>query len=132
MMTACATMTRQRGFVFPDDLYTQVENITTTRQLIDAFGHPAAQTVHGPVVWIYYGARENHRGPLPLTWDERTVMLAWVDGARVTEIQILRDDDLPAVRVARGETPIPAAIELSAIQELFNNIGRFTPAGLGQ
>ena len=81
---------------------------------------------------IYYGADENYRGPLPKTYDNKTVLLAWVNGNRLTKTQILRDDDLPYVFVADGETEIPAAIELNAIQELFNNIGRFTPAGLGQ
>ena len=41
-------------------------------------------------------------------------------------------DDLKDVKMASGETEIPAAIELNALEELFNNIGRFTPAGLGQ
>ena len=59
-------------------------------------------------------------------------MLAWVDGARVTKTQILHDDDLPKIAMDDQETEIPAAIELNAVQELFNNIGRFSPAGMGQ
>jgi hypothetical protein len=39
---------------------------------------------------------------------------------------------LPDVDIDSDETEIPAAIELNAMQELFNNIGRFSPAGLGQ
>ena len=42
------------------------------------------------------------------------------------------DDDLPEIVMDDDETEIPAAIELNAIQELFNNIGRFSPAGMGQ
>jgi hypothetical protein len=44
----------------------------------------------------------------------------------------LHDNDLPDIKVANGETAIPAAIELNALEELFNNIGRFSPGGLGQ
>ena len=50
----------------------------------------------------------------------------------VTQIKVLHDDDLPDVDIDSDETEIPAAIELNALQELFNNIGRFSPAGLGQ
>ena len=54
------------------------------------------------------------------------------NGKSVKKIQILHDDDLPDVKMASGETEIPAAIELNALEELFNNIGRFSPGGLGQ
>ena len=140
-LTSCALHSRHRGHVFPTDLYEQVAGITTVAQLTEVFGHPTARTLYGDNIWIYYGARENYHGPFPLTWDQRTVVLAWInaptDGAispttRVNEIRVLRDDDLPNVRIARGETPIPAAIELNMFQELINNVGRFTPAGLGQ
>lgn len=131
-LTACTFQTKHRGYVFPDDLDARIANIKTTKQLQDEIGAPLTKTIHGDTVWIYYGADENYRGPLPKTYDNKTVLLAWVNGNRVTKTQILRDDDLPNVFVADGETEIPAAIELNAIQELFNNIGRFTPAGLGQ
>jgi len=39
---------------------------------------------------------------------------------------------LPEIAMDDDETPIPAAVELNAIEELFNNIGRFSPAGMGQ
>lgn len=131
-LAACTFQTKHRGYVFPDDLDARIANIKTTKQLQDEIGAPLTKTIHGDTVWIYYGADENYRGPLPKTYDNKTVLLAWVNGNRVTKTQILRDDDLPNVFVADGETEIPAAIELNAIQELFNNIGRFTPAGLGQ
>jgi hypothetical protein len=66
------------------------------------------------------------------TFTNETVLLAWVRGNRVVKTQILHDADLPDVKISDDETEIPAAIELNAIEELFNNIGRFSPAGLGQ
>ena len=132
VLGACTFQVKHRGYVFPADLENVVADIKTTAQLQDEIGSPQVKTIYGDEVWIYYGADENYRGPLPLTYDNQTVLLAWVDGARVREIQVLHDDDLPDVIIAEDETDIPAAIELNAIQELFNNIGRFSPAGLGQ
>lgn len=129
---ACTFQTKHRGYVFPDNLEEQVAGVRTTAELTDKIGMPQAQTLYGDKVWIYYGTDENYHGPFPLTYDKKTVLLAWVDGARVTKTQILHDADLPDIVIASGETEIPAAIELNAIQELFNNIGRFSPAGLGQ
>lgn len=132
LVAGCTFQTKHRGYVFPMDLDAAVADIRTTNALLDKIGSPQVKTIYGDEVWIYYGADENMRGPLPVTYGNRTVLLAWVRGNRVTRIQVLRDADLPNVKIADGETPIPAAIELNAIEELFNNIGRFSPAGLGQ
>ena len=132
MLSACTFQTNHRGYVFPQNLADKVANIKTTNALIDEIGAPQVKTVHGDDVWVYYGADENYRGPLAPTFTDKTVLLAWVRGNRVVKTQVLHDADLPDVKIADGETQIPAAIELSALEELFNNIGRFSPAGLGQ
>lgn len=132
LTAGCTFQTKHRGYVFPDSLETVVADVKTTKQLTDAIGSPQAKTLYGDTVWIYYGTDENYRGPMSLTYDNKTVLLAWVNGARVVKTQILKDADLPVVLLADGETEIPAAIELNALEELFNNVGRFSPAGLGQ
>lgn len=132
VMSACTFQTKHRGYVFPDDLETRVATIKTTKQLQDQIGAPLAKTLYGENVWIYLGEDENYHGPFPLTYDNKTALLAWVDGSRVVKTKILRDSDLPDVEIDSDETDIPAAIELNALEELFNNIGRFSPAGMGQ
>ncbi len=132
VLSACTFQTKHRGYVFPEDLETQIAAIKTTGQLQEQIGSPQVTTMYGDEVWVYYGADENYRGPLPLKYDNQTVLLVWVNGNRITDTKILHDADLPDVVIAEGETDIPAAIELNALQELFNNIGRFSPAGLGQ
>ncbi len=134
ILSACTFQTKQRGYVFPQNLNSEIEKVKTIADLEDKFGSPQAKTIHGDEVWVYYGATENFRGPMPKTYEDRTVMLAWVnhDTNKVSDIKILKDKDLPNIKIADGETQIPAAVELNAIQELFNNIGRFSPAGLGQ
>lgn len=128
----CTFQTKHRGYVFPSDLEGRVANIKTTSELIEKIGAPQVKTIYGETVWVYFGADENYRGPLAPTFTNETVLLAWVNGNRVLRTQVLRDVDLPDVKIADGETEIPAAIELNALEELFNNIGRFSPAGLGQ
>ena len=132
VLTACTFQTKHRGFMFPADLESQVADVRTTAQLIDVVGAPQVKTMYGDEVWVYYGADENYRGPLAPTFTDETVLLVWVKGKRVLKTKVLYDADLPDVKIADGETEIPAAIELNAIEELFNNIGRFSPAGLGQ
>lgn len=132
VVSACTFQTKHRGYVFPDDLESKVANIKTVRQLQDEIGDPQTRTMYGDDIWVYYGADENMHGPFPITYDNQTVLLAWVKNGKVTKTKILHDDDLTDVKLADGETDIPAAIELNALEELFNNIGRFSPSGLGQ
>ena len=132
ILAACALQTKHRGYVFPDDLESKVATIKTTHQLQEELGDPQARTIYGDEVWIYYSADENMHGPFPITYDNKMVLLAWVKNGRVTKTQILHDEDLQDIKMASGETEIPAAIDLNALEELFNNIGRFSPAGLGQ
>ena len=131
-LAACTFQTKHRGYVFPENLDAVVADVKTTAQLQEKIGAPQVKTVYGDEVWVYFSADENYRGPLKQTYTDETVLLAWVKGKQVVKTQILRDADLPDVVIAEGETQIPAAIELNAIEELFNNIGRFSPAGLGQ
>ncbi|MDR1360820.1 MAG: hypothetical protein LBJ18_00725 [Rickettsiales bacterium] len=129
----CTFQTKHRGYIFPDDLEAQVAAAKTTAALEEKLGSPTAKTAYGAPVWIYYGADENYHGPFPMTYDNKIALLVWSNASGViTQTKILRDDDLPDVKIASGETEIPAAIELNALEELFNNIGRFSPAGLGQ
>lgn len=132
LLAGCTFQTKHRGYVFPANLETDIASVKTTAQLENLVGSPQAKTLYGDDVWVYYGADENYRGPLKKTYTNKTVLLAWVKNGRVIKTRILHDDDLPHVMLADGETEIPAAIELNAIEELFNNIGRFSPAGLGQ
>ncbi len=131
-MAGCTFQTKHRGYVFPNDLDEKIATIKTTAQLEDLIGSPQVKTVHGETVWIYFGEDENYHGPFPLTYDNKTVLLAWVNGNRVVRMRVLHDDELPDIDMDSDETEIPAAIELNAMEELFNNIGRFSPAGLGQ
>ncbi len=132
LLAGCTFQTKRRGYVFPANLENDITSVKTTAQLENLVGSPQAKTLYGDDVWVYYGADENYRGPLKKTYTNKTVLLAWVKNGRVIKTRILHDDDLPHVMPADGETEIPAAIELNAIEELFNNIGRFSPAGLGQ
>ncbi len=132
IIAGCTFQTKHRGYVFPDNLESRVAKIKTTTQLQNEIGDPLARTVYGDEVWIYYGMDENYRGPLPHTYDNKTVLLATVRGNNVVKTTVLHDADLPQIAMDDDETEIPAAIELNAIQELFNNIGRFSPAGMGQ
>ena len=129
----CTFQTKHRGFIFPNDLETEIKDIKTTKDLEQKFGSPQARTVLGDTIWIYYGADENYHGPFPITYDNKMAFLVWSDkNGKITEKKILKDYDFPDIWIDSDETPIPAAIELNAIEEMFNNIGRFTPAGLGQ
>jgi hypothetical protein len=133
LCSACTFQTKHRGFVFPDDLKSEISKSKTTDDLEKSIGSPQTKTILGDPVWIYYGLDENYHGPFPVTYDNKTALLVWSskDG-KITKTKILKDKDLPDIQLDSDETKIPAAVELNAVEELINNIGRFTPSGLAQ
>ncbi|MBN2675031.1 MAG: hypothetical protein JXR28_00995 [Alphaproteobacteria bacterium] len=132
-LSACTFQTKHRGYVFPENLESEISGLKTTTALEDKLGSPQVKTIYGEPVWIYYSVDENYHGPMPVTYNDKTVLLVWTNGSdKIIQTKILHDSDLEKLKIAKGETEIPAAIKLNALQELFNNIGRFTPAGLGQ
>jgi len=132
LLSACTFQTEHRGYIFPNDIESKLPAIATTADLERELGSPSVKTVNGDPVWIYYGVDESYRGPLPLSYDNKRVLLAWTDGARVTKTKFLKDKDLPDVDLCSDATPIPAEIQLNMFEELIKNVGRFSPAGMGQ
>ncbi|MDR0803797.1 MAG: hypothetical protein LBO08_01775 [Rickettsiales bacterium] len=129
-----ACQTKHRGYVFPDDIDAQAAGVKTVAGLEEKFGSPQGQTLYGrEKILMYYGADENYNGPFPHSFSNKTALFAWADGAgRITKTRVLHDGDFAGIGLDGDETPIPAAVELNALQELMNNVGRFSPAGLGQ
>lgn len=133
VFSACTLQTKHRGYIFPDDLESQISDVKTTDDLEKKLGSPQARTVLGDPVWIYYGVDEDYHGPFPITYDNKKALLAWSKDGKITKTKILNDVDFDKdLKIDKDETPIPAAVELNAIQELVNNIGRFTPSGIAQ
>ena len=132
VISSCSLQTKHRGYVFPENLEERVSSLKTVSELQEEIGDPQTRTVYGDEVWIYYSADENMHGPFANTYDNKKVLLVWIKGKNIVKTKILTDKDLENVKMADGETQIPAAIELNALEELFNNVGRFSPAGLGQ
>lgn len=132
VLSGCTFQTKHRGYIFPDGIESDVKNLKTTTDLQDKLGSPQLKTIYGNPIWIYYGADENYHGPFPLTYDNKQALVVWVKDNNIVQTKFMHNSDFAKTKIADGETPIPAAIELNALQELFNNIGRFTPAGLGQ
>lgn len=129
VLVGCTFKTKHRGFVFPDDFETKISNIKTIDKLKKDFGDPQVSTVFGNKIYIYYSVDENYRGPFPIKYNNKKALLVWAKGNKITQTKILNNDDFKNVQIKSGETKIPQEIKLNAIEELFNNIGRFKPAG---
>ena len=129
VLFACTFQVKHRGYIFPKDFENSINSIKTTKQLKDIFGSPLVKTIYGQNVWVYAGTDENYRGPFKEKYTNTTVLFALVHGNNIIKMKILKDKDLPKIKINDDETQVPNAIDLNAFEELFNNIGRFKPAG---
>ncbi|MCL2629458.1 MAG: hypothetical protein FWD33_02085 [Alphaproteobacteria bacterium] len=131
-LLSCATQTRPRGYVFPENAAELAAAAKTQADIERAFGSPGATSLHGGRYWIYYSMDENLRGPFPLKYDNRRALIVKMDDrGKVLFAKLLEEKDFPKTpKPSNDATPVPAAIELNMFQELINNIGRFTPGGV--
>lgn len=131
LLEACTFQTKHRGYIFPSDLENRITTIKNVKQLENEIGSPQTSTIYGKKVLIYYSVDENYRGPFPFKYDNKTVLLVWPDKkGNIVKTDILHDSDLPVIKISNEETQIPAEIKLNAFEELFKNVGRFSPSGM--
>jgi outer membrane protein assembly factor BamE (lipoprotein component of BamABCDE complex) len=131
-LSACATQTKHRGFIFPENASELLAKSKTQSDIEKNFGSPSTASIYGTKTWIYYSSDENYRGPLPIKYDNRQVMVVqFNDNKTIKNAEIYDDKTLPNAtpKIIDETTPVPAAIDLNMFQELIQNVGRFKPAG---
>ncbi len=132
LISACCIYSKDRGYMFPENLDTIINESKTKSDLKNTLGTPSAESSFGEDVWIYYGFREKFHGPFPHSYDNRKALIVEFNKDKIQSTRILNDQDFTEISMDSDKTAIPGAIELNFLEELVGNVGRFTPSGVGQ
>ncbi len=122
---------KQRGSLVDADALRELIPGTSNRADVTALiGSPTARATFDDNTWIYISQVTSTRiGRTPGVRQQKVVILTFDQGGTLRGIaQRSRDDGKP-VDMASGATPSPGS-EASFLQQLFGNVGKFTPAGL--
>lgn len=132
LISACCIHSKERGYMFPENLETIITESKTKADLEKSLGTPSAQSSFGESVWIYYGYREKFHGPFPHTYDNKKALIVEFNKDKIKSTKILNDEDFSEIAMDSDKTKIPGSIDLNFLEELVGNVGRFSPSGIGQ
>jgi outer membrane protein assembly factor BamE (lipoprotein component of BamABCDE complex) len=117
--------------VDPDAVKQLVPGTSTKADVTSLIGSPTAHATFDDNTWLYIGERTQPRiGQTLAVLTQQVVVLKFNDQGVLQHIEYKdKDNSLPVTVIART-TPSPGT-EANFFQQLFGNIGRFTPGETG-
>ncbi len=122
---------RQRGsLVDPDALKELIPGTSSRADAVALIGSPTARATFDDNTWIYISQTTSTRiGRTPGVTKQQVTILTFDQGGTLRGVAQRSKQDGKQVDMAAGATPSPGS-EASFMQQLFGNVGKFTPAGL--
>jgi len=130
IMSACSPRIDTRGNQPDEDLLAQINpGVDDRYRVAELLGTPSAITTFGDKTWYYISKRTETTAFFdPETVDQEVVEIQFDDLGTVQSIHIYGPEDAREVAFVERETPTEGN-EISLIQQLLGNIGRFNPPG---
>jgi outer membrane protein assembly factor BamE (lipoprotein component of BamABCDE complex) len=124
-LAACATITRNHGYVPPDADLALIEVGRDTRETVAAtIGRPSTSGLLNDVGWYYVQSRfETVGGRAPLEVDRQVVAITFTPEGVVENIERFGLEDGQVVVLSRRVTT-PNVKSQGFLRQLFGNIGR--------
>ena len=119
-----------RGNRVDPDLLKELTVGTSSRNDVQSLlGSPTTRATFDDNTWIYIGEVTHTRiGRVPGVDSQEVVVVKFDQGGVLRDVKRLSQDDGKEVQVVSRTTPSPGS-EASFFQQLFGNIGRFSPGG---
>jgi outer membrane protein assembly factor BamE (lipoprotein component of BamABCDE complex) len=129
-LTACTPVISARGQQPDPEALAQIEPGSASRRDVEnALGTPSTQGVFRKNVWYYMSERTERTAFFrPELVERKVVAIVFDDAGLVEDIVTYTENDKQEVELVARVTPT-AGNELSIIQQLFGNVGRFAKPG---
>ena len=129
---ACAPVKDTRGYMPDQEQVAQVTpGVTTKDKVYDLFGSPSSMGTFDQKVWYYIEKKTEKRAFTPEeTTDQQVLAVEFDQSGTVTEIKRWGMKDGVAVTPVARVTETRGR-ELSFLQQVFGNLGRFSNKGGG-
>jgi outer membrane protein assembly factor BamE (lipoprotein component of BamABCDE complex) len=131
MLAACAREYKAGVPVRPVQ-YDALKTARTKAEIRDILGSPAAITFAGPEKWFYFNAEGSVFAFFKPEFERYDILSVRFDGDDNVEDIRLKNLANRSFDISGGATEIPSEIRLNFFEELFGNIGRFSPGSMGQ
>jgi outer membrane protein assembly factor BamE (lipoprotein component of BamABCDE complex) len=126
-LTACTPTLNVRGYVPDEEALATIEPKRTTREQVEStLGSPSTESTFNDKVWYYINERTERVAFFDPTLIERKVIAVVFDDRNVVEdVVTYTAADGQDVQIVSRTTPT-AGNEVTLLQQLFGNIGRFS------
>ena len=132
LLTSCSPTVAKRGNMVEDHQLTQVvQGIHTRTDVLKILGSPTTQATFDDNIWYYIGQKTEKRGILdPEVVEERIVAVAFDEDGVVQTVQDV-DSERMNIPIERAKTTTRGN-EITVMQQLLGNLGKFNNAGGNQ
>jgi outer membrane protein assembly factor BamE (lipoprotein component of BamABCDE complex) len=131
-IAGCAPDVEQRGHLPTKDAIAQIQPGKTTKdQVVKILGSPSSVGVFDGNAWYYISKRTSQSSVfLPTTIDQQVYIVNFTKDGVVSAVDHKGLKDAENITPAPGATPAPGR-ELSFLEQIIGNMGRFSGAGGG-
>ncbi|HTZ80390.1 MAG TPA: outer membrane protein assembly factor BamE [Stellaceae bacterium] len=132
LLGACQATIDQRGNLPPPEALEQIKPGSTDRATVTRLiGSPSSVASFDPDTWYYISAKSKELAFFrPEIMDQQVIVITFDKDGVVKDIHKLGQEQAEAIQPVARTTPAPGK-ELSFIEQLLGNFGRFNPAGGG-
>ncbi len=130
VLGACSPRIDQRGNHPDEDLVVQINpGVDDKFRVAEILGSPSAITTFGDKSWYYISKRTETTAFFePDTVDQQVLEIRFDDQDLVQSLRIYGPEDGREIALVDRETPTEGN-ELTVLQQLLGNLGRFNPTG---
>jgi outer membrane protein assembly factor BamE (lipoprotein component of BamABCDE complex) len=129
-LAGCAKTMEQRGNLPSDDRLAEIQNGVSTKEDVSRLlGSPSSQGTFDENTWYYISKRTEQFAFLkPDTIDQQVVAIQFDDAGTVRDVEKHGFDEKRNITPVARSTPA-AGKELSFIEQLIGNVGKFNGGG---
>jgi len=130
-LSACTPSTQTRGnYLFSDDIARIQPMVSTEIDVLNTLGTPTAKAVFDENTWYYVGLKTEKKGFLDEKVTERQTVKVVFDESKFVKSITNVDGDPVDIPISSRVTPT-SGNEVTAIQQILGNIGKFNPPASG-
>jgi len=131
VLAACTTIEERHGALLKPKTIQKIVPNTTKQQVVSLLGSPSTKSSYGEQIWYYIS--NNQEREILANDDmlaQEVLAIYFNEDDKVYNVETYGLQDAKNVAFIERKTPT-AGHELTAIEQLLGNVGRFTPDALG-
>jgi outer membrane protein assembly factor BamE (lipoprotein component of BamABCDE complex) len=130
--SGCSRTRDVKGYITDDQIMTMVQpGVDNRDSVMKTLGRPTVASNFDSKTW-YYVSRQTQQWAFfyPQPKNQEVVIVRFDDKGNVSKVEKQGMDQIVSVDPTNDKTPTRGK-EISALQQIFGNIGRYSPAGSG-